>query len=81
MAPHRLASVGSDVRFYPDDDQIAKVAALLRLAIHNDKEATCQGDRGLRDDVAIVDYMRKIAPTTDLQKGLLVDNPMRLYWS
>jgi hypothetical protein len=54
-APHRLASVGSDVRFYPDDDQIAKVAALLRLAIRNDKEATCQGDRGLRDDVALVD--------------------------
>ena len=71
---HRLASVGSDVRFYPDDDQIAKVAALLRLA-------TCQGGRGLRDDVALVDYMPKIAPTTDLQKGLLVDNPMRLCWS
>jgi hypothetical protein len=25
--------------------------------------------------------MPKIAPTTDLQKGLLVDNPMRLYWN
>ena len=69
-ASHRLASVGSDVRFYPDDDQIAKVAALLRLAIRNDKEATCQGDRGLRDDVALVDHMRKIAPTTDLQEGI-----------
>src|ERR1700730_16752038 len=67
-APHRLASVGSDVRFYPDDDQIAKVAAFLRLAIRNDKKATCQGDRGLRDDVALVDYMRKIAPTTDAKR-------------
>jgi hypothetical protein len=37
MAPHRLASVGSDIRFYPDDDQIAKVAAVLRLAILSHK--------------------------------------------
>jgi hypothetical protein len=52
------------------------------MAIRNDKEATCQGDRGLRDDVALVDCMRKIAPTNfDLQKGLLVDNPIRLYRS
>ncbi|UYZ83935.1 amidohydrolase family protein [Entomomonas sp. E2T0] len=32
------------------------------------------------DDGLLVDYIRQIAPTADLQKQLLVDNPMRLYW-
>jgi 2-pyrone-4,6-dicarboxylate lactonase len=33
------------------------------------------------DDGVLVDYVPKIAPTVALQKALLVDNPMRLYWS
>jgi 2-pyrone-4,6-dicarboxylate lactonase len=33
------------------------------------------------DDGALVDYIPRIAPAADLQKRLLVDNPMRLYWS
>ncbi len=32
------------------------------------------------DDGKLVDYIAKIAPTPDLQRRLLVDNPMRLYW-
>ncbi|HZO47077.1 MAG TPA: amidohydrolase family protein, partial [Xanthobacteraceae bacterium] len=32
------------------------------------------------DDGVIVDMIPKIAPTADLQKRLLVDNPMQLYW-
>jgi 2-pyrone-4,6-dicarboxylate lactonase len=32
------------------------------------------------DDGAIVDFVPEVAPTTDLQRKLLVDNPMRLYW-
>jgi len=32
------------------------------------------------DDGVLVDYIPKIAPTAALQKALLVDNPMRLYW-
>ena len=32
------------------------------------------------DDGKLVDYIPKIAPTGDLRKKLLVDNPMRLYW-
>jgi 2-pyrone-4,6-dicarboxylate lactonase len=32
------------------------------------------------DDGMIVDYVPSIAPTPDLQRKLLVDNPMRLYW-
>jgi 2-pyrone-4,6-dicarboxylate lactonase len=33
------------------------------------------------DDGVLVDYVPKIAPTAALQKALLVDNPMRLYWT
>ncbi|MEZ2722166.1 amidohydrolase family protein [Paenalcaligenes hominis] len=32
------------------------------------------------DDGLLVDYVVQIAPTTDEQQALLVDNPMRLYW-
>ncbi|TGG93404.1 2-pyrone-4,6-dicarboxylate hydrolase [Natronospirillum operosum] len=33
------------------------------------------------DDGALVDLIPLIAPTAELQRQLLVDNPMRLYWS
>jgi 2-pyrone-4,6-dicarboxylate lactonase len=33
------------------------------------------------DDGLLVDHIPKIAPTAALQKALLVDNPMKLYWS
>jgi 2-pyrone-4,6-dicarboxylate lactonase len=33
------------------------------------------------DDGVIVDTIPKIAPTAALQKALLIDNPMRLYWN
>jgi 2-pyrone-4,6-dicarboxylate lactonase len=33
------------------------------------------------DDGKLVDFIPRIAPTADLQQTLLVDNPMRLYWS
>jgi 2-pyrone-4,6-dicarboxylate lactonase len=32
------------------------------------------------DDGLLVDFIPHIAPTTELQRKLLVDNPMRLYW-
>jgi 2-pyrone-4,6-dicarboxylate lactonase len=32
------------------------------------------------DDGLLVDYIPRVAPTAELQKKLLVDNPMRLYW-
>ena len=32
------------------------------------------------DDGALVDYIPKVATTAALQRKLLVDNPMRLYW-
>jgi 2-pyrone-4,6-dicarboxylate lactonase len=33
------------------------------------------------DDGALVDMIPRIAPTDELQRMLLVDNPMRLYWA
>lgn len=33
------------------------------------------------DDGALVDFIPRIAPTAELQRRLLTDNPMRLYWS
>jgi 2-pyrone-4,6-dicarboxylate lactonase len=32
------------------------------------------------DDGQLVDFIPKIAPTVELQRKLLVENPMRLYW-
>lgn len=32
------------------------------------------------DDGALVDMIPRIAPTAELQRKLLIDNPMRLYW-
>ena len=33
------------------------------------------------DDGLLVDYVQRIAATPELQRKLLVDNPMRLYWA
>ena len=33
------------------------------------------------DDGRLVDFLPRIAPTPELQRRLLVDNPMRLYWN
>ena len=33
------------------------------------------------DDGALVDMIPRIAPTEELQRKLLIDNPMRLYWA
>lgn len=37
-------------------------------------------EEAVPDDGALVDIIPHIAPTADLQRRLLVDNPMRLYW-
>jgi 2-pyrone-4,6-dicarboxylate lactonase len=33
------------------------------------------------DDGHLVDMIPRIAPTPELQRKLLIDNPMRLYWA
>ena len=36
---------------------------------------------GIPDDGALVDIIPRIAPTSELQRKLLIDNPKRLYWA
>ena len=38
-------------------------------------------ERNIPDDGHLVDMIPRIAPTAELQRKLLVTNPMRLYWS
>ncbi len=38
-------------------------------------------EKAIPDDGALVDMIPRIAPTPDLQRKLLVDNPMSLYWA
>ena len=38
-------------------------------------------EKAIPDDGAIVDMIPRIAPSEELRQKLLVDNPMRLYWS
>ena len=37
-------------------------------------------EKAIPDDGAVADMILRIAPTPDLQRKLLIDNPMRLYW-
>lgn len=37
-------------------------------------------EKAIPDDGALVDMIPRIAPTAELQRKLLVANPMRLYW-
>ena len=38
------------------------------------------GAKAMPDDGLLVDFIPHIATTPELQRKLLVDNPMRLYW-
>lgn len=38
-------------------------------------------EQRIPDDGALVDIIPRIAPTPELQRKLLIDNPVRLYWS
>jgi 2-pyrone-4,6-dicarboxylate lactonase len=38
-------------------------------------------DTEIPDDGHLVDMIPRIAPTVDLQRKLLIDNPMKLYWA
>ncbi len=38
-------------------------------------------ENAIPDDGALVDMIPRIAPSVELQRKLLIDNPMRLYWS
>jgi 2-pyrone-4,6-dicarboxylate lactonase len=77
--PDRLDAKGA-----PWDDFAAAVAPLVadyadRVLWGTDWPHPNMQD-AIPDDGALVDMIPRIAPTAELQRKLLVDNPMRLYW-
>lgn len=78
--PDRLSPQGE-----PYDDFVAAVAPLVadypdRVIWGTDWPHPNMQSR-IPDDGGIVDVIPRIAPTAELQRKLLVDNPMRLYWA
>jgi 2-pyrone-4,6-dicarboxylate lactonase len=77
--PERLTAAGP-----PYDD----VAPFARTLVERFSERVLWGTdwphpnmkSHMPDDGALVDFIPRIAPTEALQRALLVDNPMRLYW-
>ena len=77
--PDRLSAKGP-----PYDDFVAAVRPLVedypdRVLWGTDWPHPNMQD-AIPDDGALVDVIPRIAATDDLQRRLLVDNPMRLYW-
>lgn len=77
--PDRLSPMGE-----PYDDFVAAVRPLVedyadRVLWGTDWPHPNMEHR-IPDDGALVDVIPRIAPTPELQRKLLVDNPMRLYW-
>ena len=64
------------------------ILPFMRLLIENYSERVLWGTdwphpnmkSHMPDDGKLVDILQEIAPTPELQRKLLVDNPMRLYW-
>ena len=79
--PERLSKEGPE-RNYSD------ILPFMRLLIENYSERVLWGTdwphpnmkSHMPDDGKLVDILEEIAPTPQLQRKLLVDNPMRLYW-
>ena len=78
--PDRLSSTGPP--------EYADVIPFARRIVENFPERVLWGSdwphpnlkSHMPDDGQLVDFIPKIAPTVELQKKLLVDNPLRLYW-
>jgi 2-pyrone-4,6-dicarboxylate lactonase len=78
--PDRLDPAGE-----PYDDFVASVRPLVedypdRVLWGTDWPHPNMETR-IPDDGGLVDVIPRIAPTAELQRKLLVDNPMRLYWA
>lgn len=79
--PERLSRSGPDV--YED------VVPFARRVVETFPERVLWGTdwphpnmkSHMPDDGKLVDFIPRIAPTAELQRRLLVDNPMALYWS
>ena len=78
--PERLSAVGP-----PDYDDVAPfgrrvVEAFPDRVLWGTDWPHPNMKSHMPDDGKLVDFIPKIAPTEELQRKLLIDNPMRLYW-
>jgi len=83
--PDRLDAIKEGGQGAPWDAFVAAVAPLVadypdRCIWGTDWPHPNMQDE-IPDDGHLVDMIPRIAPTTELQRKLLVDNPMRLYWA
>ncbi|MGZ8347624.1 MAG: amidohydrolase family protein, partial [Allosphingosinicella sp.] len=78
--PDRLSPQGE-----PYDDFVAAVRPLVEdypdRALWGTDWPHPNMQHRIPDDGGLVDVIPRIAPTAELQRKLLVDNPMRLYWA
>ena len=79
--PERLSKEGPEKNY-------SDILPFMRLLIEKYSERVLWGTdwphpnmkSHMPDDGKLVDILEEIAPTPELQRKLLVDNPMRLYW-
>ena len=79
--PERLSKEGPEKNY-------SDIIPFMRRLIKNYSERVLWGTdwphpnmkSHMPNDGKLVDILEEIAPTPELQKKLLVDNPMRLYW-
>ena len=79
--PERLSKEGPEKNY-------SDILPFMRLLIENYSERVLWGTdwphpnmkSHMPDDGKLVDILEEIAPAPELQRKLLVDNPMRLYW-
>ncbi len=86
--PERL-SVSGPPALNSEQSPYADVVPFARLLVERFSDRVLWGTdwphpnltNHMPDDGLLVDYIPSIATTAELQRKLLVDNPMRLYWS
>lgn len=86
--PNIWTKVSGAERLSVDGPPFADFVAVVRPIVERYPDRVLWGtdwphpnmEHRIPDDGQLVDVLPKIAPTAELQRKLLVDNPMRLYW-
>ena len=86
--PHLWTTVSGAERLSPQGPPFDDFVAVIRPVVERFPDRVLWGtdwphpnmEHRIPDDGTLVDVIPRIAPTAELQRKLLVDNPMRLYW-
>lgn len=86
--PNIWTKVSGAERLSPQGPPFDDFVAVIRPVVERYPDRVLWGtdwphpnmEHRIPDDGQLVDVLPRIAPTTELQRKLLVDNPMRLYW-